>query len=218
MGWTAHPMATITPGIRLAWRWAWEPTLGLCWGMLPPGSEGWDVGACGAAQWGWVGFCRVGKQRPPMWLMPALLASLQLRHTGWLCLTLAARPLFCLQGAPSAWQRWLWTALAALWSQHVPSLGGMDLLGGLEAWGLKQALCVYLSACVCVSSGRVTLFHFMPGCARTGLSRASSCWSSGGTGHHAAVSPSCSCCAVGALHSPVLCLKTGKGTRALPGL
>lgn len=58
-----------------------SPTLGLCWGMLPPGSEAWDIGACGAAQWGRVGFCRAGKQRPPMWAMPALLASLQLRHT-----------------------------------------------------------------------------------------------------------------------------------------
>lgn len=196
-------------------------TLGLCWGMLPPGSEGWDVGSFGAAQWGQMGFHRAGKYKLPIWAMPAPHASLQPGHTGWLFLTLAAWPLCLLVGGTISLAEMAVDNLAAL-ALSTPvepgwaPLGSMDLLWGSEAGGLKQAVCVYL--CVCVSSGHVMLFHFMPGCARTSLSRASFCWSLGGTGHCAAVSPSCSCCAVGALHSPVPCLKTGQGTRALTGL
>lgn len=51
------------------------------------------------------------------------------------------------------------------------------------------------------------LFHFMASHARTRLSRAGSCWSWGGAGHCTAVSPSCGCCPVGALHKP--CPMTG---------
>lgn len=72
-------------------------------------------------------------------------------------------------------------------------------LWGSEADSVCVSACVCVLCVECVSSGRVMLFRFLPSCAWTRLSRASSRWSWGGTGHRAAVSPSCGSCALGAL-------------------
>lgn len=63
MGWTVHPMAIITPGIRVAWGWGLEthpsPTLGLCCGgCYPLGLRDgmWVLlGQHSGARWGFAG-------------------------------------------------------------------------------------------------------------------------------------------------------------------
>lgn len=196
-----------------------SPTLGLCWGMLPPGYEGWDVGACGAAQWGRVGFCRAGKQRAPMWAMPALLASLQLRHTGWLFLTLAAQPLCVLAGSTISLAEMAVDSLGSTVEPGCALPGGHGSAGGFGSTG-SEAGSVCVSACICVCVCKQWPCHAVPLHARLCQDRAEQ-------SQFLLVlrrnRPPCSsvtqlqllCCAV---HSPVLCLKTGQGTGALPGL